>query len=234
MKKIFILVVLLGVLVMLAGCADKDKKKEESTNNTQTISEQDKKDMEKAREEKERMIEIEESGKNEQPGSVITANGSTDTGVDSLESDAVSDNTEKPEEEKTVSSSNADPFGVEIPLGGGVNYEYEIVSAMDDNGNEASWNHLSWFVCYQRGCSYVQAPIWAECGWENAIGTMEHKLPANFTDGELELTSYGDMGEIGSSKRLRFDIKKDSATVYNVDDRITYTCKLYTTFSWTE
>ena len=63
---------------------------------------------------------------------------------------------------------------------------------------------------------------------------MEHKLPANFTDGELELTSYGDMGEIGSSKRLRFDIKKDSATIYNVDDRITYTCKLYTTFSWTE
>ena len=127
-------------------------------------------------------------------------------------------------------------FTPEIPVSGGINYEYEIVSAFDDNGNEASWNHMTWFVSYQRDYTIVQAPIWIECEWEGAIGTEEERLPAGFKKGELTLTSYSAgedyVGELGSSKTLRFDIKGSTATVYNVDDGITYNCVLYRSFTF--
>lgn len=129
-------------------------------------------------------------------------------------------------------------FTPDIPSSGGINYEYEIVSAYDDNGNEASWNHMTWFVSYYKSYTIVQAPIWEECSWENAIGTEEDRLPAGLKNGELTLTSYSAgedyMGALGSSKTLRFDIKGDTATVYNVDDGITYNCVLYRSFKFSD
>ena len=131
-------------------------------------------------------------------------------------------NTEKP-------SGNNDSDGFE---NGGTNYEYEIVSAYFDNGLEAAWNPVTWFISYQGDHSVIQAPIWEECKWEESIGTEEEWLPADFTKGELTLTPYSAGGELGTTKTLYFEINGDSATIYNMDDGITYNCILYRSFSF--
>ena len=231
-KSIILKILIIGMIFVLSGCSDQSKKND-SDNVTQKVKEQDKKDTEAA-------VQVNtEDGIEEK--SVVTDKDSDKT--TEKDTDPVTGNDPETDEDRGVdgtgeknvtSGGNTDPFGVTIPENGGVNYEYEIVSAVYDNGDEAEWNHVTWFVCYQRGCSFVQAPIWIECEWEEAIGSMEQCLPANFTEGELELTTYRDMGEIGSNKTIRFNINKDSAILYNVEDGITYTCKLYTTFSWEE
>ena len=126
---------------------------------------------------------------------------------------------------------SVDPFGVSIPSGGGVNYEYEVESAFYDNGNEAGSSNISWFISYSRDKCEICIPIWSECR-DFAIGTMLFPIPPNFTEGSYEFTAYGAEGEVGGCKTLKISIYGQTATVYNVDDHITYNCTLYRTFSY--
>jgi len=124
-------------------------------------------------------------------------------------------------------------FVPDTPATGGINYVYRIDSAYYDDGYEADYNHMDWFISYTSQYSEICAPIWDECEWGDAVGTELDELPADFSQGELELTAYNCEGELFSSRTLRFNINGDSATVYNVDEGITYNCSLVESFTYT-
>ncbi len=126
-----------------------------------------------------------------------------------------------------------DPFGVEIPSGGGVNYEYKVDSAVDDNGDKAKSNPYIWHITYKNDSCEFCIPIWAEkIQGETPVGTEVFPIAPNFTDGTYQFTAYNSQGELGGSRTLTISIKGSTATVYNHEDGITYYCSLYRTRSW--
>ena len=125
-----------------------------------------------------------------------------------------------------------DPFGVDIPSNGGVNYEFRIYKGVAENGDEIDERYLpkkSWFISYHRSDCFISIPL-----SDNAIGTELFSIEPNFTKGTKEFTEYDDTGALGEIRVLRLNITSSSATIYDENENVTYYCSLYRTFTYTE
>ncbi len=124
-----------------------------------------------------------------------------------------------------------DPFGVDIPSNGGVNYEFTIYKGVTEGGDEIDERYLpkkSWFISYHRSDCEISIPLSNE-----AIGTELYSIEPNFTSGTKEFTEYGQEGMLLETRLLRLNISSSSATIYDEVEHVTYYCTLYRTFTYT-
>ena len=131
---------------------------------------------------------------------------------------------------KQGNTVTTDPFGVDIPENGVVNYEYVVYKIVYSDGSETTDKRYlpvhSWHVSYGRTKCELCIPLGDE-----AIGTKRFPIEPNLTSGTFEFTEYNDQGDLGDPFTLTVNIGANEATLVD-ESGDTYYCSLYRTFTY--
>ncbi len=136
---------------------------------------------------------------------------------------------------KQGNTVTTDPFGVDIPENGVVNYEYVVYKIVCSDGSEITNKDClpmhSWSVSYGRTKCELCIPLNDYVNGHEAIGTKVFPIEPNLTSGTFEFTEYNDQGDLSDPFTLTVNIGANEATLVDESGN-TYYCSLYRTFTY--